>query len=450
MSTVAEVLDESVNPADGEGVILEDSIVVAVDANSDVQQKFFYGWLMLPLAMLMMIASSPGQTFGFSFFNVKFREAFELSQTRLSVIYLVATVTASLALPFIGGLTDRYGLRRSALATVTVLAGVCAFMSQVQGVITLFAAFVLFRVLAAGTMVLLANNTLAAWFDRRLGLASGLMQLSMAGAMAFVPAGIVLLIETFGWRGAYLGIAAIFAMGLLPLLAVMYRESPGAVGQFPDGVRTALSDKPLRSGVVGLTLPQARQHRAFWILLAATATWSLIGTGLVFHLEAIFLAHGLDQSASTRSMTCVAIGMGAAQIFGGLLADRVALRGLVVSAVGLIAVSCVMLATGRVEILIPSFAVYGVGQGLMSIVAATGWARYFGRAHLGKIRGMSLTGAIAGSSLGPLLMGMSGDYLSSFRPAFWLFAGLATTVAFAGFWTTPPKGMTNDEIPNDE
>ncbi len=455
MSTAAELLDNEsvdstgVDGVDGvDGVLLGASIDVAVDANYSVdfgantnaQPKFFYGWLMLPLAMLLMIASSPGQTFGFSFFNVKFREAFDLTQTRLSAVYLVATVTAALALPFIGGLTDRFGLRRSVLATVAALAGVCVLMSQTQGVVTLFAAFVLFRILGAGMMVLLANNTLATWFDRRLGLASGMMQVAMAGAIAFVPAGIVFLIETFGWRGAYLGIAAILAVGLLPLLAAVYRESPEVLGQLPDGVRTALSGKPLDVGVVGLTLPQARRHRAFWILLAATATWALIGTGYFFHLEAIFQAHGLGKSNSTRAMTYMALGMGTFQILGGLLADRVALRWLVASAVGLLAASCVMMAIGKATILIPGFAVFGIGQGLMSIVAATGWARYFGRAHLGKIRGMSLTAAIAGSSLGPLLMGVSDDYLGSFAPAFGLFAGLALVIAVAGLWATPPKG----------
>ena len=461
MPPAAELLDESIPSTDG--VVIDASIDVAVDvgandgANDDtekvVPQKkmFFYGWLMLPMAMLMMVASSPGQTFGFSFFNIKFRTAFDLTQTQLSAIYLLATLTASLALPFVGGWTDRFGLRRSTLAAVAVLAGVAAFMSQVQGVATLFAGFVLFRVIGAGTMVLLANNTLATWFDRRLGLASGMMQVAMACAMAFVPAGIVLLIDALGWRGAYLGIAAILAVGLLPMLAIVYRESPAALGQSPDGVRAALSGKSLEAGPVGLTLSEARRHRAFWILLAATATWSLIGTGLVFHLEAIFQAHGLGKAASARSMTYVAIGMGTAQILGGLLADRIALRWLVASAVGLIAVGCGMLASNSVEILLPSFGVYGVGQGLMSIVAATSWARYFGRAHLGKIRGMSLTAAIAGSSLGPLLMGMSDDYLGSFVPAFGLFAGLATAIATVGFWATPPRGeMTNDEIPNDE
>jgi len=441
-SSVANVLDQPVPPAEEDVLAVEAAGNVAKDADVaasfDGRPTFFYGWLMLPMAMLMMIASSPGQTFGFSFFNANFRLAFDLSQTRLSTVYLVATVIASFALPFIGGWTDRFGLRRSALVAVAALASVCVLMSQAQNVGMLFVAFVLFRILGPGTLVLLANNTLAAWFDRRLGLASSLMQLAMAGTVALVPRGIVLAIETFGWRGAYLGIAAILAMGVLPLMAIVYRESPKALGQFPDGVRARPGDLYPAVGVLGLTLEQARQQRAFWILLAATATWSLIGTGFIFHLEAIFQSHDLGKASSTHAITCMAIGMGMSQILGGLLADRVALRWLLTSAVGLIAVSCTMLATGGVTRLLPGFIVYGIAQGLMTIVAATSWTRYFGRAHLGKIRGLSLTAAIAGSSLGPLLMGVSKDYLGDFRPAFGLFAALATMVAIASVWATPP------------
>ncbi len=445
MSSVVDVLEE---PAGESSLAVEGSIDVSVDANVGGQPKFFYGWLMLPLAMLLMIATSPGQTFGITFFNSKFRTAFDLSQTRLSAIYLVATVIASFALPSIGGFIDRFGLRRSALVAVAALAGVCVLMSQTQGVAMLFVAFVLFRILGPGTLVLLANNTLAAWFDRRLGLASGMMQFAMACSMAFIPAGIVSLIETFGWRGAYLGIATILAAGLLPLLAFVYRESPDLLGQFSDGACPIHGEQSLKLKTVGLTLAQARQQRAFWILLAATATWALIGTGIVFHLEAIFGAHGLGKSAAKWALSCIAIGMGTSQIVGGLLADRVALRWLVVSAVGLIAVSCALLATGSAATLITIFFVYGIAQGLMTIIAATGWARFFGRAHLGKIRGMSLTAAIAGSSLGPLLMGVSDDYFGGFGPAFWLFAGLAAVVAIAGIWTTPPREMTRCELQN--
>ncbi|MEM8943562.1 MAG: MFS transporter [Planctomycetota bacterium] len=434
----AEVLEETA-PEIAAELVGDDAQAVA-----PVDTRLFYGWLMLPLAMLLMISTSPGQTFGFSFFNGKFRAAFDLTQTGLSTTYLLATVLASLALPYIGGLTDRYGLRRSAMAAILAMAGICVFISQTTGVVTLFFSFLMFRIMGPGTLVLLANNTLARWFDHRLGLVSALMQVAMAGAMAFVPTAIVMLIDSFGWRGAYLAIAALLACGLLPLVGVVYRESPSELGQFPDGARNRADHPSSSTALVGLTLAEARAERAFWILLAATATWALIGTGYLFHLEVLFQAQGLGKSASTRAMTAVAISMATAQLMGGVFADRFQLRWLLVTAVGLIATSAVMLASGAASILIASLAVYGLGQGLMSIVAATGWARFFGRAHLGKIRGMSLTAAIAGSSLGPLMMAVSDDYLGGFGPSLWCFAGMAGVITVASFWATPPTG--NDEV----
>ncbi|NOY29989.1 MAG: MFS transporter [Planctomycetes bacterium] len=415
---------------------------VSQDEVAEAQPStLFYGWLMLPLAMLVMIATSPGQTFGLTFFNAKFRAAFDLSQTGLSVTYLLATVAASFALPTIGGWVDRFGLRRSALVAVTAMVAACIFASQVQGVVMLFFAFMLLRTVGPGSMTLLANNTLATWFDRRLGLVSGVMQVGMAGALALVPAGIVVLIDTFGWRGAFLAIAAIIACTLIPLLLFFYRQSPSEMGLLPDGdsaPRGEGLDWSSPDPAWGMDVKQARQHRAFWILLAAAATWALIGTGLMFHLEAIFQSRGMGVAESARALSCLAIGMGAMQILSGLLADRLSLHWLLGTAIGLMAVSCAMLATGQGGTLIVAYALYGAAQGIKTIVAATAWARYFGRAHLGKIRGISLTAAIAGSSVGPLAMGISADYLGGFTPALWLFTTMAVGVSLASFFATPP------------
>ena len=52
----------------------------------------FYGWWMLVLAILIMVGTSPGQTFGITFFNPKFRDAFGLGYSQISVSYLVATL----------------------------------------------------------------------------------------------------------------------------------------------------------------------------------------------------------------------------------------------------------------------------------------------------------------------------------------------------------------------
>lgn len=56
--------------------------------------RLFYGWVMVPLAMAVMIASAPGQTYGFMSFNRSLRDSLSLSQTEFSGIYLLATLCA--------------------------------------------------------------------------------------------------------------------------------------------------------------------------------------------------------------------------------------------------------------------------------------------------------------------------------------------------------------------
>ncbi len=69
----------------------------------------------------------------------------------------------------------------------------------------------------------------------------------------------------------------------------------------------------------------------------------------------------------------------------------------------------------------------------------TVWARYFGRKHLGKIRGMSLTAAVGASAIGPVIMGVSADYLGGFADSLWLFAALSAVCAITACWASPPR-----------
>ena len=403
---------------------------------------WFYGWLMLPLVMLMMISTAPGQTFGITYFNSYFREAFQLSHSQLSATYMVATILAAVLLPYIGKLIDRCGLKRSAIVAAVLMAGACAFTAQAIGVVSLFVAFVLLRMIGPGTTTLVANNTLAMWFDKKLGVASGICQVTMACALGIVPIAMLGLIDLFGWRGAYMAMSGLFLFGLLPVLLGLYKQSPEDIGQYPDGELHHCPKRKLLSES-GLDVRQAMSHPTYWILLVSASTWALIGTGLIFHLVALFEAYGLSESAAKRANTFLAFGMASMQIVGGILADRLPIRWILVTAVGMIALACSVMALGNGALgngtlLTIGFALFGCAQGLKSIVVGTVWPRYFGRRHLGKLRGTSLTAAIAGSSVGPVIMGLSADYWSGFVPSLWVFAVWAAGVAIACIWATPP------------
>ena len=142
---------------------------------------------MLPVVTAIQVATSPGQTYGVSVFNPHWRMSLSLSHSELSGAYMLGTLLASLPMTLVGAAMDRYGPRKTLAVVVALFGLVCAGVSQVNGLFTLFAAFLFLRMLGQGAMGLLAVNTLAMWFNRRLGFAGGISSLGFTVAMAAVP-----------------------------------------------------------------------------------------------------------------------------------------------------------------------------------------------------------------------------------------------------------------------
>ena len=84
----------------------------------------------------------------------------------------------------------------------------------------------------------------------------------------------------------------------------------------------------------------------------------------------------------------------------------------------------------------------GVTQGLLGIVSGTLWARYYGRVHLGKIRGSVFTAGVVGSSLGPFIMGLLYDTFGSYTLSLWIFIGLLVPMVVAAAFATQPVVKT--------
>lgn len=136
--------------------------------------------------------------------------------------------------------------------------------------------------------------------------------------------------------------------------------------------------------------------------------------------------------------------MALTQLLAARLADRTAPGRLAAAALVLMAGSCVTFAVGRGVALIGAYAIYGIGAGVTSLVTTTVWARFYGRVHLGRIRGTALTAAISASAVGPLVMGGSVDYLGGFEPSMWLFAGAACLTALVSPLATRPATLGAD------
>ncbi|MBT3339301.1 MAG: MFS transporter [Anaerolineae bacterium] len=403
--------------------------------------NFFYGWIILPISTLAAFFTSPGQTYMVSVFNPSLREALDLSLTQLTGAYMFGTILASLPQTYIGQLADRMGIRKTIFIIATLFSLACVFISQANSLVMLFFAFFFLRMLGQGGLQLLSVNMLPMWFQKTLGTVSGINNVVVSLMISIVPVSILALIGAVGWRKAYILAGASIFIILLPIVYFFYINRPEEIGQVVDGDNPSISTKStkIETSEKEFNLKEAMHTRAYWILTLSWFAWAAIATAITFNLLPIFTAKGLSEEQAAASFTILMVASAIFQIFGGMVADRVQLRWMAFGALGLYGLAIgalIYLPIGSVVLVYTLL--LGSAQGLWGGLGNTVWVRYFGREHLGKIRGSVWTAAVAGSSVGPFLMGISYDLSGDFFISLAGFAIILFALAIAGVWATPP------------
>ncbi|MDM4018321.1 MFS transporter [Roseiconus lacunae] len=438
--------------------------------------RVFYGYWMLPLAMLLQIGSSPGQTFAVSAFTPALLDAIDLTQSRLGLAYMLGTLLAAIPLTSIGPASDRIGLKRIACFVILGLAAACLFASTVTSFLGLLAAFFFLRFLGQGSMSLLSNNTTAMWFRTRIGRVSALLSIGSAVAFAWVPDWLSTAIETIGWRSTYRWIAVILVVFLFPVILLLYRNRPEDLGQSVDGIMPSphpetigatsvvhvsddVASKDDRSqafgdsdagqpgqldDVDGMQLADAIRTVSYYVIGLSNIVWAMAGTGVLFYLFTLCAERGLDKDDAKTLFKILGFSMLGAQLCGGVLGDYLRLNRLFGIGTSMIALSLIWLRFDHSLLGAKLFAMlFGGGQGMLISVTGVIMVRYYGRRHLGSIRGAIWCGTVAGSGCGPLLMGAFMDRTGAYDPAIACFATAMLPLAVAAWFIHPPQ-LTSD------
>jgi sugar phosphate permease len=391
---------------------------------------------------MSMFASGPGQTYTVSLFVNPIIDELGWSRTTVSGLYTAGSLTAATTMFFVGRLLDRYGAR-VILPVVVVLFGIALiFMGNVSQQWHLYAGFAAIRALGQGSLTLIPTTVIALWFVRLRGRVMALNTLGGVASQAAFPPLIHLLISAFGWRSAWVALAFI-VWGLLLVPAILLvRRSPESIGLLPDGDSSQSEQKiavPVESEI-NFTVSEALKTRAFWLLIFAGSSQSLIGTALVFHNVSVMDSRGLDTVVAASALSVIAPGALFGTFLAGFLCDRFPNR--FVLSVGQFILIFAMLLT--LVMAHPWEAiVYGVslglGGGMMMTTAAVIWPNYYGRKHIGSIRGIVTSGMVAAAALGPLPFGFLFDISNSYTLAVLIFLALPVTCAIAAFMAPPPQ-----------
>jgi MFS family permease len=396
--------------------------------------RMHYAWVVLAVMFSATLAgvgvrAAPGVMI------VPLEHAFGWSVATISAAVSINIILMGATGPFLTGLIEFAGLKRTILGCMLTLVAGTALSNLMTAPWQLFLTWgVLVGIGSGAGAVGMAAAVTNRWFARRAGLAMGLLTAAnAAGQLIFLPL-LAMLAERYGWRGVSLTVTLAIA-AMVPLVALLMPEWPADAGTHAYGTEGAPPGPPRPHGnpfaVPLATLARAAHSPDFWLLTGSFAVCGLSTNGLInTHLIAYCADHGISQVAGADILAALGVFSLIGATLSGWMCDRFNPRLLLFWYYGLRGLSLIVVPFTQFDAV--SLSIFAVFYGLDWV--ATGPATFalanevFGRRDTPVIvawifAGHQIGGAVAAFGAGAV-RSLTGDYMLAF-----MTSGLACLLA---------------------
>jgi MFS family permease len=329
----------------------------------------------------------------------------------------------------IGGIADRYGARRVAILSQVVLAALFAAMTLVDArTWTLYVGYFALGGLGAGTLPITWSRAVTGWFVRSRGLALGLSLVGTGVVGMLLPTYVTWLAGAFGWRGAFLGIAALPVVVGMPCALLYFREPEERPAAGESKVQPGASSAPW-----GVPFTEALRRWRFWQMSTAFFIAAVVIGGINVNALPLLTDRGIERGTAAAIAGLIGAMVAIGRLISGYLLDVFPGPRVAFVMLGAPAAASVLLAVSGNNLMLCGVAILliGLAAGAEHDIAAYFAARYFGRRHFGAIYGLLYTLYTFGAGVGPPLAGAVFDRTGSYVTA--LYGGAALFLLAAAF-----------------
>jgi predicted MFS family arabinose efflux permease len=364
------------------------------------------GWLVVMAAFFgVMVGFGSMLVFTFSVFLKPLGAEFGWSRESVSAAFGVAAMTVAVCSPVLGRLLDRYGPRPVILPCMVLFGCAFASLSLLKpSLLHLYATFLVLGAVGNGTTQMGYSRAVSTWFTARRGTALALVMAGTGvGSMVFPPLA-QWIIDTQGWRSAYVVLGGLVLIFGVPLTAVFVRERPQPVTQH----RGASSASAVRAGL---------RSKPFWLLVVILFLSSIAVNGAITHMSALLTDRGSSASDAALAVSVLGGMSLVGRLCTGALLDRYFGPWVSFVLLGGVAAGILMLAlTTSPWGGVGAAALIGLGLGGEADVTPYLLTRYFGISPFSTLYGFTWTAYAIAGAVGPVLMGrvfdVTGSYVS--------------------------------------
>jgi len=377
--------------------------------------KIFYGWWVVCACIPITLYVAGAIFYGFTAFIDPLVKEFGWSYTQISFAASLRGLEMGILAPLVGFLVDHFASRKLMFLGVFFVGLGIILLGFTQSLGMLYVVSLIIAFGAGGCTSVVTMTAVANWFEKKVGIAMGIMASGFGASGLIIPL-IVGLIDKYGWRTASL----ILGLGLwiigIPLTYVI-RNSPEECGYLPDG-RLPESESEAQKDQgrsIEIGFKEAVKNRSFLFINLSEATRMMALGAVVTHIMPYLGSLGVSRTRAGLVAAAVPL-LSIIGRFGlGWLCDRFNKKMVLASAYFLMAVGMLALSYAHMlEFLILFLIFFPIGFGGIMVLRGAIIREYFGRSAFGKLVGLMMGMAAMGGIVGPTFAGWVFDTTESY------------------------------------
>jgi len=279
-----------------------------------------YGWVMV-LVVFVLSGLAFGSMASISVFLKPVSLEFGWSRGQTSFAYTVASLSSAVFGVLWGQVADKYGTKWFGFVGAICMSLVLFALSSLDSIAQFYTFYFLFGAMGSALLFSPLYANVGFWFKENPGLALGLAASGGAIGQAFIPHLSGILIESSGWRLAYVNLAIIYIFISFPI-AFLIKESPWRIN--------ARNQEEEEERI----FPLSEKEVVAWISVAVIFCCICMSIPIM-HLVPLLTDKGFSLEFATSVLMILMICGAFGRILGGMLGDYIgALPGYILMSLG--------------------------------------------------------------------------------------------------------------------
>jgi len=367
-------------------------------------------WTVFASVIALIVANGVINVFAVGVFIKPISQQLGFGRGTISTAIAAANWCTALAVPFIGRMIDRWGVRAVLLPAITLFAiTVAARAFLTQSVVLLLIIFGLSGITGSGQSTTGYSKQIAMRFDTQRGLALGIALAGIGLGTAIVPQLCNILLAIFGWRMGFVGVGVLtFFLAFVPVF-IFFRDPEPHASQTQARAKTTAE-------VPGLTFSEAVRTWQLWAMVLIFFFSTVAINGSLIHVVAMLTDRGISVKLATAALSFSGLALIGGRLISGYLMDKIfapyiGMFFMLGSIIGMGILGLGVRGTGPVLGTI----LMGMGMGAEVDMLAFLIGAYFGLRSFGAIHGFVYAGILFANGVGAGILGWCFQWTRSYN-----------------------------------